>query len=404
MSRQLFWLVLLASTVNTVLTEGEYGNCLYNITIPEGGHVRCDPANSLPQICTISCKPGYYAVGIQQEMTCMNSLCQNQCAAVQKTCVGSVPVKRVDVNGVSYTDYIREERPCCTLEKLEAPWCDLGACTGTCQNPGIYTFDAKSCPDVCVPYREPEVPTWNCAPCQPPSIPAYMQVIPEGSPPNKMTVQCPKGQWGTPEELLCGPDGTWTPWTSKSCNECSEHNYPLETLNADMFDIQVTPGKVQIFCKKGFRAPETQSMTFSCDTTTGEWSYWDEVYCIPDRAVDEPITEDVAAATTNPCTSHPYALDALSDLDAVVYPGQVDFHCKEEFEERVWTYICDQEWPVLETMECSTIPSITHSTTPSQTPASTPSASKSPRPPKVKGSRAPTQAPKIRGSLLPRGA
>jgi hypothetical protein len=398
MLRRVHWLVFFSSMGNPVHAEGEFGNCLYNITIPEGGRVQCDPPNALPQVCSISCKPGYYAIGIQQEMMCTNSLCQNQCSAVQKTCAGSVPIKRIDAQGVSYTEYIREERPCCTLEKLEAPWCDLGACTGTCQNPGIYTFDAKSCPDVCIPYREPETPTWSCAPCQAPSVPAYMRVIPEGSPPSKVTVQCPMGLWGTPDKLLCGPDGSWTPYIPRTCNECSNHVYPLETLDANLFDIQTTPGKVKISCKNS----GAQSWTFSCDTTTGEWSYWDDVYCVPDAVSEVPEVPEV-----NPCDSFPYSLETFPDLYSTVESGRVEFRCKEGYEERVWIYVCSEEtreWPVLESMECSTIPSVTPLETPSQTPASSPSASKSPRPPKVKGSRAPTQAPKMRGSLLPRGS
>jgi hypothetical protein len=395
MLRQAYRLVFILTVINPVLAEGEFGNCLYNITIPEGGHIQCDPPNSLPQICSISCKPGYYATGVQQEMTCANSLCTNQCSAVQKTCTGSVPVKRVDSNGVSYTDYVRQERPCCTLEKLEAPWCDLGACTGTCTNPGIYAFDAKTCPDVCIPYREPDAPSWSCAPCEAPSFPAYMHVITEGVPPSKVIVQCPMGQWGTPDELLCGPDGSWTPYIPRKCNECSEHSYPLESLDENMLEIQTSPGKVKITCKNS----ETQSWIFTCDSISGQWSYWDDVYCVPDVVPEVP--------EVNPCDSSPYYLETFPDLYSTVEPGRVEFHCKEGYEERVWTYVCSEEtreWPVLESMECNTIPSATPSATPSQTPASSPSASKSPRPPKVKGSRAPTQAPKIRGSLLPRGA
>ena len=154
-----------------VQVAAQFGLCLYNVTVPDGGSFLCDPPNALPQICAFQCNPGYYRpVESTTDLTCMNSICTNQCTATQKTCKGAVPIQRVDSTGVSYTDYIQEERPCCTLEKPEAPVCDLGPCTGSCGNPGIYLFDALSCPDVCVPLREPANPTYQCIACKLPTL------------------------------------------------------------------------------------------------------------------------------------------------------------------------------------------------------------------------------------------
>lgn len=270
--RKLLWFL----TVSTGLAEGEFGQCLYNISIPDGGRVQCDPPNSLPQICTFVCDPGYYSVQTDPpELTCENALCQNRCSVVQKTCSGTVPVHRVDAMGRTYTDYVREERACCTLEKPEAGWCDLGACTGTCADPGIYAFDARACPDVCIPYRDTETPGWGCSPCTIPAIPDIV-VSPQGNPPVNASLECPKGTWGTSSKITCDSRGSWDIPTM-NCTTCIPPPYPLEELDRSVLEIVESPGYVHIQCNPEF-APS--SWTFQCDPTTGEWPYWEDITCL----------------------------------------------------------------------------------------------------------------------------
>ena len=259
-----------------VQVAAQFGLCLYNVTIPEGGSFLCDPPNALPQICNFQCNPGYYRPPTSTlDLTCMNSICTNQCAATQKTCRGAVPVQRTDSTGNPYTDYIQEERACCTLEKPEAPVCELGPCTGSCENPGIYTFNALMCPDVCVPYREPANPVYQCESCKLPELSFGVYTNVTGEPPHQGIAACSPGYWGTPVETACTTTGEWYPPPLLQCTPCSPHEYPLVSVNGDTI-VEEGVGSVTLRCGYEFVPAEK---VLSCDTATGAWSEWEVPEC-----------------------------------------------------------------------------------------------------------------------------
>jgi hypothetical protein len=283
--------------VSLVAAEGEFGQCLYNITIPVGGRVVCDPPGTLPQSCTVQCAAGFWAPQANAEMTCMNAQCQNRCQAVQKTCVGSVPVRHNGPDG-AWTDYVREERPCCALEKAEAAWCDLGACTGNCVDPGAYVFESVTCPDVCVPFRDVE-PVWQCKPCM---LPTMTGVVMESHEPGVVSLRCPDGHWGASATLRCGPDGAWGTLPNLGCRHCAEAPYPIEEIDGDMLEVEVGAGYVKVRCRPEYAPME---WTFACDASTGEWPYWEEFACYEPPSPSATPTESplIPSATPSPSKS-----------------------------------------------------------------------------------------------------
>lgn len=291
--------LLIALFLVPVVAEGEFGQCLYNLTFSEGVHVLCSPPNTLPQICSLTCGAGYFPGGNSgpQEFTCMNSICTNRCQATQKTCVGAVPVQRD-----TYTEYVREERPCCELTKVEAPWCDLGSCTGSCTDPGVYTFEALACPDICVPYRDVEQPDRVCVPCELPPLPSpavYLTV--EGSPPAAATYGCPAGMWGIQAIKHCSPlTGDWTPHIPVTCEACEPHTYALEELPDDVFEVTEEPGRVEVRCREdqGFEARE---WIYMCDRRTGRWSPQEDMVCVEPSVSPTPTS----SATPSPLGPSP---------------------------------------------------------------------------------------------------
>jgi hypothetical protein len=257
--------------------SAQFGLCLYNLTIPEGGTFACDPPAALPQICGFQCQPGYFRPATSGlELTCMNSICTNKCTVEQRTCKGAVPVQREGPYG-PYTDYVQEERPCCALQVPDELGCNVGPCTGSCGDPGVYTFEAQSCPDVCVPFREVPNPRFECNPCVLPPLtaPAVFTTI-EGLPPAKATAGCPRGFWGAPMETICTTTGQWYPPPLVTCTVCSSHPYKLGDLDGTMLEIEEGEGVVVIRCKPAYKPAE---WWFECDSKSGAWTEWTDVGC-----------------------------------------------------------------------------------------------------------------------------
>ena len=254
----------------------QFGLCLYNLTIPEGGTFACDPPAALPQICGFQCQPGYFRSATSGlEVVCMNSICTNKCAVEQRTCKGTVPIQRQGPSG-TYMDYVQEERPCCALQVPDELGCSTGPCTGSCGDPGIYTFEAQSCPEVCVPYREVPNPRFECTPCTLPPLEApAVFTSASGFPPTKAIAGCPRGFWGTSMETTCTTNGQWYPPPIVTCTACSPHPYNLKDLDGTMLDIEEGVGYVKISCRPEFKTAE---WWFECDAF-GTWSEWSDVGC-----------------------------------------------------------------------------------------------------------------------------
>jgi hypothetical protein len=285
----ILWLFAI-SMVAHVGAIGEYGLCLYNLTHTAHSYAVCEPPNQLPQDCVARCDAGYYPTGSYQ-LTCMISICTNRCMAIDKTCRGSVPSQQIDAQGNVYTEYIQEERPCCELKTVESDWCNLGACTGNCENPGVYTFEPYTCPDTCIPFQEVTSDTLTCSPCILPTLSQGIYLSVDGTPAGKATVGCPAGSWGSEsQEIICTNTGSWFPTPNVTCSTCPPHPYDLGTLDRDVFDVEETAGSVRVTCKAPVFVPTT--WTFSCHPNTGEWSYWDEMVCY------EAITATPTPSTT----------------------------------------------------------------------------------------------------------
>jgi len=354
-SRVVQLLSLLSTVLATDRATDDFGYCLDGVSIPESGHVTCSNYG-LPQICTFSCNPGYFAAaGTTAEITCENSICTNQCQTSQETCYGTVPrnVTAPCLTGTgscTYTDYFREARPCCKLQQLEAPWCSVLPCTGDCSNPGIYTYTAAECPSVCVPFRDIAQPDFRCETCQLPLLPptAAYHATDAGT----ALVGCIDGFWGTQISTTCSQvDGAWyPPVSSVRCTTCVTH--PVWDIDPEYFELIEEPGKVTVRCKAPYyrEAPGEEPVIAQCDRVTGAWTEF--IYTPSCEWFDPYVTPSVSPSAS---------------------------------------------------MSASVTASVTPTVTPSTSMllSATPSPSKSPRPAKVKGSRAPSAPPKIFGSRAP---
>lgn len=271
-----------------VAALGEYGLCLYNLTLPTNAYAICEPPNQIPQDCSMRCAAGYYPIGTY-DVTCMNSICTNRCRAIPKTCRGAIPIQQIDAYGVAYTGYTQVEEPCCELKTAESDWCSLGSCTGNCENPGLYTFDPIACPDTCIPFQEISSSSLKCEPCVLPALAQGIYTDIVGSPPSKATVGCPAGMWGTTQDITCTNTGSWSATPNVTCSACPPHPYALDTLDREVFAVEENAGSVRITCREPVYVPTT--WTFECGST-GEWSYW-----------DDPVCHEAVTATPTPTTS-----------------------------------------------------------------------------------------------------
>ena len=347
-------LSLLCTVLATDRATDDFGYCLDGVSIPESGHVTCSNYG-LPQICTFSCNPGYFAAaGITAEITCENSICTNQCQTHRDTCYGTAPrnvtAPCLDRDGECfYTDYVREARPCCKLQQLEAPWCSVLPCTGDCSNPGIYTYTAADCPAICVPFRDIAQPDLRCETCQFPMLPPELAYQSTGE--GVAVVGCDHGFWGTPITMTCSTvDGAWYPLVSMlQCNICDPP--PDWGFDEEYFEMIEEPGMVTVRCRPPYyrEAPGEEPAVSHCNRETGVWN---DIYTPSCEWFDPYVSPSVSPSA-------------------------------------------------------SISPSISPSVTPTVTPSTsmllsaTSSPSKTPRPPKVKGSRAPSAPPKIFGSRAP---
>lgn len=272
-----------------------FGLCLHEVHVPHGADIQCIPPNTLPQVCSFKCSTGYYTPPhfstSTTEFSCYNAICTNQCTATNATCSGTIPVSRIDGAGITYTDYITEERPCCTLHKPEVSVCNLGPCTGSCGDPGVYTFDALTCPEVCIPYRDVETPVFPCEPCALPALQQGAYIAVEGSPPTRATIGCPAGSWGPTYDIVCSSQGTWnTSQATPICTACPPHNYPLGDLDWSMLEMEEHPGEIRIRCADHFIHA---SRAYACDKKNGTWTPWDSPpHCeaIPASPTPTPTT------------------------------------------------------------------------------------------------------------------
>jgi hypothetical protein len=354
---------------------GVFGLCADNVDIPLNGGLVCEPPNSLPQVCTLVCKKGYYSSGRHRDIACADAMCEGQCSSTKYDCIGNqmkfatrpCTVTRYtqcsesesllcleDVTEeCAYSFYEEVRRPCCNLTETNPPeGCWTSGCGGNCDVPGVFHYYSNSCPDVCPPWRDPDVPQFGCSECIVPVLSEHSKIImSDGEPPSEITVGCSVGFWGTPITSYCmSTDGTfYPPINSIQCKECSSP--PI--LEGDVFtSIQVNDSSIEFRCNDGFIGDSTFTV---CDSITGIWNTPSAPYC--DVIVESTVTSSISPSATTGATPN----------------------FKKEPSQ-------------------SPIPSQTPSETPSQTRTMTPSMSKSPRPPKVKGSRAPTQPPKLRVS------
>jgi hypothetical protein len=342
---------LISAALTSVVSLGEYGLCLDGIQTPENGQIACDPPNRLPQICSLNCNQGFYKVGSTGDFVCSNAICTNQCQAENGECSGLVPFwhektceNADEVYDCSYKDYRLETRDCCTLKQIEAPYCDIGnSCTGNCSQPGIYTYDSLTCPEVCIPWRETTTPQFSCKACVLPALAGNVVLESKGSPVYDVLVGCPLGTWGAPVQSVCTVTGDWYPLPRPSCQSCSAVPYDLRQFDAEYVVVSQTPGEVKLTCKPHLVGTPA---TMKCNQRTGVWDPLAGISC------DIPPSPEPTSSVT----------PSISPSSSIVYEPSV---------------------------------------TPSQSTAVTPSPSKTPRPPKIKGSRAPSPAPKLAGSRAP---
>jgi len=340
----------IALALESVFGVGEFGLCLDGIATPHNGQLSCDPPGRLPQICSLQCNPGYYKTGSTNDFVCSNAMCTNKCEATEETCTGIVPVWRNQTcqgptgsYDCSWKEYRVESRPCCTLNKIEAPYCNIGnSCTGNCSQPGMYTYDSLTCPEVCIPFRETTTPNFTCIPCR---LPAGAGTVmgSKGSPVYEVEVGCPLGSWGSPVVSVCTVTGDWFPVPRATCQTCSAHPYDLTQFDPEYVEVSVTAGMVALSCKAPLVGVPA---SMSCNQRTGVWSPLVGIAC--DIAPSPDPTSSVSPS--------------VSPSASIVYDP---------------------------------------STTPSLSAVPSPSPSKTPRPPKIKGSRAPSPPPKIAGSRVP---
>ena len=69
---------------------GVFGLCADGVIIPSNGALVCDPPDTLPQICTLVCKPGYYSSGPSKDIACADAMCQGDCISQNYECTGMV--------------------------------------------------------------------------------------------------------------------------------------------------------------------------------------------------------------------------------------------------------------------------------------------------------------------------
>lgn len=391
---------------------GVYGLCADGVTVPDNGVLVCDPANSLPQICTLSCKQGFWSSGTHKDIACADAMCEGPCISTKYECKGSqikfatrdcdvtryVPCegetvveasnrRRLEDGSLeplapgeveyghcletvteqcSYSFYEEVSRPCCNYTQVLAPEdCWNSGCSGNCDKPGVYHYYSNSCSDVCPPWRDPDAPNFNCSPCVQPTLPAKAKVLEsnsvDGSPASELYVGCEPGYYGNRVRSYCmSTDGSFFPPVSTiQCFKCPA----APELSGELFEaipVEVnadgTVGAIEYRCINGFVGESTFA---NCDKDAGFWSFPTAPYCELPAA---PSVSASASASAEPAGPEPSASETPAPT-----PSE----------------------------------SATPSSLPTITPTRTPSASKSPRPPKVKGSRAPTQAPKLRVSAVP---
>lgn len=352
---------------------GVFGLCVDNVDIPLYGGLVCDPPNSLPQICTLVCNKGYYSSGVHRDIACADAMCEGQCKSNKYDCIGNqikfatrpCTITRYtqcaesnlcleDVTEeCTYSFYEEVRSPCCNMTHVDAPeGCWTSGCIGNCDTPSVFHYYSNSCPDICPPWRDPDVPQFECSACIVPSLSANSEIILSDAsfpdPPSTITVGCSAGFWGEQVTSYCmSTDGSfYPPVNSIECKECSSP----PSLEGEFFTgFQLNASSIEFRCNDGYNGESTFTV---CDSVSGVWNTPVPPYC------------DIVPT--------PNATPSISPSSSV--------------------YIFQEyEYPS---------PSLTSTVTPIVTSSisltMTPSASKSPRPPKVKGSRAPTQPPKLR--------
>lgn len=367
---------------------GVYGLCAMDVVVPDNGVLVCDPPNTLPQICTMACKQGYYSSGVHRDIACADAMCEANCNSEPYLCKGSeikYGVRDCEVtqytscntytsglcletvtNQCAYSFYEETSRPCCNITAVSPPeGCWISGCSGSCDNPGVYHYYSSTCGDMCPPWRDPETPQFQCSACKvPQTFGDHVVVLSTNARtqediPSEIVVGCDVGYWGNTVRSYCmSTDGTFYPPVSDmSCMKCSE---PPE-LEGELFERVVTEantdgtiGSVEFRCLPGFIGESTVS---SCNKDAGFWSFVTPPYC--ELASSPSVSPSASVVVSlNVCVSE----EVETEAEPSVTPT----------------------------------PSSTSTESPSFSATTTPSPSKSPRPPKVKGSRAPTQPPKIR--------
>ena len=354
---------------------GVFGLCADGVDIPLHGGLVCDPPDSLPQICTLVCKKGYYSSGLSRDIACADAMCEGQCISTKYDCIGNqmkfatrpCTITRYtqcadsdsqlcleDVTEeCKYSVYEEVRRPCCNLTEINPPeGCLTSGCTGNCDAPSVFQYYSNSCPDVCPPWRDPDVPQFRCSACIVPSLSENSEIISSDAegfdPPSTITVGCSSGFWGERITSYCmSTDGSfYPPVNSIECKQCSSP----PSLESDAFTgFQLNDSSIEFRCNDDYSGESTFTI---CNSETGIWNTPVPPYC-------DVIPAPNATPSISPSTT--------------IYVSQ------------------EYESPSL-----SSTPTVTPSVTSSISSSMTPSASKSPRPPKVKGSRAPTQPPKLR--------
>ena len=357
--------------LNRYLTEssGAFGLCLYDVVIPEGASLVCDPPNRLPQICTFQCEDGYYSTG-NKDVACADSICSGSCSKEEEEIIGAeiqygsrpceytryvectTTESGLCLETVSeqcqYSYYVETRRPSCRLKPNDVPdGCWNSGCFGNCDKPGGYHYYSQRCSDSCIPWRDPIEPQFKCTKCSEPIQlnGTELEYITQ----SQIRYICPKGQWGEPSGLsyCMSFDGSWYPPIASSvqCNKCIIPETFYDITDAHILNI-IDDGTFEIRCAAGYLGEDAIRVT--CSQLSGTWNY--TVDDIPECYIWSPTATPTETPSITPSAS-------ITPIDP--------------------------------------------STEPTATPTETPSASKSPRPLKVKGSRAPSPAAKVRGSMIP---
>lgn len=344
--------------------SGAFGLCVSTMApyIPPGASLQCNPANQIPQICTLICPPGQYSAGADMDLACSDNLCVGNCSSrattvtfydvevSNRTCSysayedcssgssssGSLCLREW-TEPCSVTEYVERSYPSCTLEQPGLPTaCPRGGCSGSCESPGIYTMSAVDCPTGCPPIRDPEAPQFLCLPCWRFADPPNTLTV-EGVAAGTLVTRCAPGYFGAaPMITSCTTAGMYGPLVPTSVtmpcvNTCM---HPVMPVGPHVrIDITAATndhyGEAVYFCEEGWVGETVWSR---CDDQTGVWTSFVEPTCLEPSVSPTPSTEPSAT------------------------------------------------------------PSV--SLVPSRTPSRTPS--KTPKPPKVLGSRAPSPSQKIR--------